>query len=89
MIEPFKETVVFYPEDTPVESGFRWVAHGLRTDQIGLGHTKEIALSDFRAGVAAIIRVAEKDATVAYLREAPEAIQLLDTHADVVVVRFP
>lgn len=52
-----------------------WIAHSLRTDQIGTGARIVDALADVLKAVQLIREEAEKDATLAVLREAPKEIQ--------------
>jgi hypothetical protein len=54
-----------------------WVAHSLRTDQVGVGNRIVDALADLIRAVDAVLAIAHADKTVAYLREAPADIQKL------------
>src|SRR5665213_453784 len=51
-----------------------WIAHGLRTDQIGTGDRLVTALADLMRAVRALCEMAEKDESIAYLRPAPPEI---------------
>jgi hypothetical protein len=70
-MKPFSETAVIYcsPEDGC------WIAHSLRTDQIGTGLDMGRALAALIRGIDSILEIAAEDETVAYLREAPREIQ--------------
>jgi len=74
-IKPFSETAVLYysPEDGC------WIAHGLRTDQIGTGLDMGRALAALIRGIDSVLEIAAEDETVAYLREAPRGIQKMAT----------
>jgi len=52
-----------------------WIAHSLKTDQIGTGDQVIDALADLIRGVRALLKLAMKDPTIAYLREAPQNIK--------------
>lgn len=65
------DSVLIYHSD---EDGC-WIAHSLRTDQVGTGERIVDALADLIKAVAQVCRLAERDPTVAYLREAPAAIR--------------
>ena len=65
-----EEVVIYYSEE---DSG--WIAHGLRTDQIGTGDRIVDALADLMKAVHQICAEAAKDKTLAYLRAAPQEIQ--------------
>ena len=52
-----------------------WIAHSLRTDQIGTGIDMGRALADLIRGIDSLLQIAAEDGTVAYLREAPKEIQ--------------
>lgn len=70
-IEPFDETaVIVYSEEDRA-----WIAHGLRTDQIGIGNRIVEALADLLKAIDQICETASHDESLAYLREAPPEIQ--------------
>lgn len=52
-----------------------WIAHSLRTDQIGTGDCIISALADSLRAVAQVAMAAKEDATLTLFREAPKAIQ--------------
>ena len=62
--------LIYYSEEDQ-----RWVAHGLRTDQIGDGESMLGALVDAMRAIDAVFLAAHDDPTLASLREAPEEIQ--------------
>lgn len=69
----FSDTAVIYHS----QEDNCWIAHSLRTDQIGTGDQVVDALADLLRGVRAVLRLAEKDESIAYLREAPGEIKKL------------
>src|SRR3982751_5626770 len=58
-----------------------WIAHSLRTDQIGTGNRIVDALADLIRAVDQVRRVAKADRTVALHRDAPKDIQRLAKRA--------
>ena len=70
-IPDFSDTLIIYfsKEDEC------WIAHSLRTDQIGTGERIVDALTDAIKAVHAVCKAAAEDETIAYLREAPEDVQ--------------
>lgn len=62
--------IYFSPEDCC------WVAHSLRTDQVGYGQDVVTALTDVIRAVDAVCKLAQEDETIAFLREAPDEIQV-------------
>ena len=72
-IQPFEDRLVVYRSD---EDGC-WVAHSLRTDQVGTGDSIVSALADVIRAVYQVCATAEADDTIAYLREAPPEVQRL------------
>jgi hypothetical protein len=52
-----------------------WIAHSLRTDQIGTGVDMGRALADLIRAIDQLLDLADEDETIAYLREAPQEIQ--------------
>jgi hypothetical protein len=58
-----------------------WVAHSLRTDQIGTGDDVVTALAAVIRGLDSLCELAEEDETIAYLREAPPEIQAMEATA--------
>ena len=73
----FADTVVIYysREDRC------WVAHSLRTDQIGTGNRIVDALADVMRAVDQVCALAASDSSIAYLREAPAEIRKLARRA--------
>ena len=74
----FEDMVVIYSSE---EDG-GWVAHSLRTDQIGIGGGIADALAEVMRAVTSVCILAAKDRTIQYLREAPENIQQLADASD-------
>ena len=60
-----------------------WVAHSLRTDQIGLGQGPVYALADMIKAVDQVMDVAAEDASITPWREAPARVQNMVEKADV------
>ena len=60
----------------------RWVAHSLRTDQIGLGEGPLYALAEMMKAVNAVAKLAAEDDTIQPWREAPDSVQKLLAKAD-------
>ena len=58
-----------------------WIAHSLRTDQIGYGDSIVDALADVMKAVDQVCRAAEQDPTLAYLRDAPKLMKRLFKNA--------
>jgi hypothetical protein len=58
-----------------------WVAHSLRTDQIGVGERIVDALANVLKGIYLIQEEALKDGSLAVYREAPKEIQALAKRA--------
>lgn len=52
-----------------------WVAHSLRTDQVGLGDGVVDALVDLMTGTGNLLAMAKSDPSIAIFRDAPEDIQ--------------
>ena len=52
-----------------------WIAHSLRTDQIGTGDCVVNALADLLKAVQQILNLAKQEDDIAVLREAPTRIQ--------------
>ena len=77
-IRPFEDQCVIYfsKEDD------NWIAHSLRTDQVGIGDCIIDALADLIKAVNSIIKEAAKDQTITVMREAPANIQKLLGKAD-------
>lgn len=67
----FEDTIIIYysAEDSC------WIAHSLRTDQIGACDHPVSALVALVKAVRAIVQLAKRDESIAYLREAPPEIQ--------------
>lgn len=70
-ISRFDDTVVIYHSD---EDGC-WIAHSLRADQIGTGDRIVDALADLIKAMDQVCRLAARDPSVAYLRDAPPEVQ--------------
>jgi hypothetical protein len=70
-ITEFRDTAVIYysPEDRC------WIAHSLRTDQVGTGEDMVQAFADLVRGIDGLLELADEDETVKFLREAPKDIQ--------------
>ena len=68
--QALRETCVIYESS---EDGC-WVAHGLRTDQIGTGDSVVEALVDFMRALDQIIKVARREKNVELYRPAPPEI---------------
>ena len=68
-----RETCVIYqsPEDDC------WVAHGLRTDQIGTGGCIVDALADFLKALDQVLKVASQGKNISVLRAAPPEIRAM------------
>ena len=66
------EVVVYYSADDGC-----WIAHSLHTDQIGTGDRIVDSMAALVRGISAILKLAEADETIAFLREAPARIQKL------------
>lgn len=70
-IKPFNDTaIIYYSEDDGC-----WIAHSLRTDQVGTGVDMGRALADMIRGIDGLLDLARADETIAYQREAPAEIQ--------------
>ena len=54
-----------------------WIAHSLRTDQVGPGESVVDALTELMRALRATLAAAEADETLAYLREAPPEVQAI------------
>jgi hypothetical protein len=54
-----------------------WIAHSLRTDQVGTGVDMGRALADLIQGIDQLLEIASEDVTVAYLREAPADVRAI------------
>jgi len=65
------DTIVIYRS----EEDECWVAHSLRTDQLGVGPRIVDALADAIKAVGQVAEVAASDPTIALFREAPPRIQ--------------
>lgn len=72
-----EDIAVIYRSD---EDGV-WVAHSLRTDQIGTGDGVVDALADLLRAIDTVWEIARADKSVAFLREAPKDIQRLSKSA--------
>jgi hypothetical protein len=66
-----RDTIVIY--HSPEEGG--WIAHGLRTDQIGIAATPVDALAQLIRLVNRLLEEAAVDNSIATYREAPFEIQ--------------
>ncbi|MGA2501239.1 MAG: hypothetical protein ABSH20_26165 [Tepidisphaeraceae bacterium] len=58
-----------------------WIAHSLRTDQLGTGDCIVDAMADALKAIRQVAALAARDKTVALFREAPRDIQQLAAHA--------
>jgi hypothetical protein len=67
------DSIVIYPS----EEDKCWIAHSLKTDQIGTGERIVDALADVLKAIHAIQEEALKDGTLAVYRNAPPEIQQL------------
>lgn len=72
-VKPFQDIAVIYHSS---EDGC-WIAHSLRTDQVGTGVDMGRALADLIRGVDSIIKMATEDSSLAYLREAGNDVKAL------------
>ena len=59
-----------------------WIAHSLRTDQIGAGDCVVAALEDLLRAVEQVFKLAAEDGDVAIFREAPKRIQKMAESAE-------
>ncbi len=73
----FEDTLVLYRS---TEDGC-WIAHSLKTDQIGTGDRIVDALADVIRAVHQVCKAAGKDKTLAYLRAAPAEIRAIADRA--------
>ena len=69
----FHETCVIYES---AEDGC-WVAHGVRTDQIGTGDCIVDALADYMRAIVEVLRVASKGKDITIYRLAPAKVRHL------------
>jgi hypothetical protein len=67
----FSETIVIY--HSPDEGG--WVAHGLRTDQVGIAASPVDALAQFIRLLRQLLKEAAVDLSISIHREAPYDVQ--------------
>jgi hypothetical protein len=69
--DDFRESCVIYysPDDKC------WIAHGLRTDQVGTGDCVVDALADLMKAIDQILALARQEGDIEVLREAPPEIQ--------------
>lgn len=65
-----------------------WIAHSLRTDQIGAGDRIVDALAALIRGVRELCKMAREDETIALERPAPEEIRRLFTGADTLPIEM-
>ena len=68
--KPFVDTCLVYYE--PADNV--WIAHSLKTDQIGVGDCVVDALVDLMAGTRNLLNLAKKDKSIAIFRKAPAKI---------------
>lgn len=54
-----------------------WIAHSLKTDQIGTGEQVVEALADLIRAVRSVLALARADQSIAYLRDAPPKIKAM------------
>ena len=69
----FRETCVIYESS---EDGC-WVAHGLRTDQIGTGNCIVDALADFMKALDQVVKIASQGKNISGLRQAPPEVRAM------------
>jgi len=70
-IKDFVDTVfIHYSQDDSC-----WIAHSLRTDQVGTGADMGRALADLITAVDQVFELAQNDATIQVMCEAPKEIQ--------------
>jgi hypothetical protein len=62
--------VVYFSKDDDC-----WLAHGLRTDEIGTGDCVVDAVADFIKAIDQIARLAEREGDIEIFRDAPKDIQ--------------
>ena len=70
-IKSFMDTVVIYWS----RSDQKWIAHSLRTDQIGIGECVIEALAEEMKAVRFSMELAEKDETIKLFRSAPQWVK--------------
>lgn len=70
-----RDTAVIYEQE-----GY-WVAHSLRTDQVGVGDRIVDALADLIIATHQVCDLAAEDDTIACFREAPAKIQRMAAQA--------
>jgi hypothetical protein len=71
-----EEAVIYFSD----EDGC-WIAHGLRTDQIGTGERVVDALADLIRAVDEVAQLAAEDESIAVLRSAPDQVLSLAASA--------
>ena len=69
----FRETCVIYESS---EDGC-WLAHGLRTDQIGTGNCVVDALADFMKAIDQVLKIASQGKNISVLRPAPPEVRAM------------
>lgn len=72
-----ESAVAYWSDDDGV-----WIAHGLRTDQLGTGETRDEALADLHRAVMPVLELADADESLAYLRESPPEFQVMPVVTD-------
>lgn len=70
-----KFVIYFCREDS------EWVAHSLKTDQIGTGPCVVDAIADLMQGLKNLSELHQKDPDIEIFRDAPEEIQLMQKNA--------
>ena len=70
----FADILVIYPSHDDVEPDL-WVAHSVRTDQVGVGHDPVEAVRELAIAVRTLFEEAHKDARV--LIEQPAPVEVL------------
>jgi hypothetical protein len=73
----FRETCVIYASS----EDDCWVAHGLRTDQIGTGNCVVDALADFMKAMDQVLKAASEGKNITVLRAAPPEIKAMAKRA--------
>jgi hypothetical protein len=68
-----RETCVLYESS---EDGC-WIAHGLRTDQIGTGNCVVDALADFMKAIDQLLKIAAQGKNISVLRPAPPEVRAM------------
>src|SRR5438876_4446658 len=70
-LRDFRDSVLIYFS----EEDDSWIAHSLRTDQIGLGDDVVTALSNLIRAIDSLIELCKEDRTLALFRDAPADVK--------------